>query len=162
MGRHSHVVYKRQCRNYWYVLEINERLKVTNKPFVFKEFPAVLLNLQTGTTEAELAQYVKPTQFPILSEFCMKLTGIKQTDVGNASILKDVLVSFDEWIKRLSTEKKFVFRDDGDEKQNVAICTWTDFDIGVYLKGECSRKLIEVPDYFNRRIDARTIYKVIL
>lgn len=118
------------------------------------------MNLQTGTTEAEFSQYVKPTRFPILSEFCKNLTGIKQTDVDNASNLKDVLKSFDEWIQRFTNEKKFLFRDDGDEKQNVAICTWTDFDIGVYLKGECSRKSIEVPDYFNRRIDARVVYKV--
>lgn len=120
----------------------------------------MLVNLHTGVTEAEFSHYIQPTERPVLSNFCMNLTGIKQADVDKASPLKEVLALFDDWIKRFSTEKDFVFREDGDRKQNVAICTWTDFDIGVYLKGECRRKAIDVPDYLNRRIDAREVYKV--
>lgn len=42
------------------------------------EFPAVLLNTSTGEIESEFHAYVQPQEHPILSEFCMELTGIKQ------------------------------------------------------------------------------------
>ena len=42
------------------------------------EFPAVLLDLQTGDIVAEFQQYVQPQECPILSDFCKELTGISQ------------------------------------------------------------------------------------
>lgn len=42
------------------------------------EFPAVLLNTSNGEIESEFHAYVQPQEHPILSEFCMELTGIKQ------------------------------------------------------------------------------------
>lgn len=127
---------------------------------MIKEFPTVLLNVQSGLVEAEFAHYVKPTNFPVLSEFCKNLTGITQDIVDKASPIKDVLEQFDEWIQRFIREKDLIFENIDDVKQNAAICTWTDFDIGVYLKGECKRKSIELPNYFNRRIDASEIFQV--
>lgn len=46
--------------------------------FHLVEFPAVLLNTSTGQIESEFQAYVQPQEHPILSEFCMELTGIKQ------------------------------------------------------------------------------------
>lgn len=126
-----------------------------------KEFPAVLLNIKSGLTEAEFAHHVKPTKFPILSNYCKNLTGITQADVDKALEIKDVLQKFDEWVQRFIEEKNLVFENgDDDVKQNAAICTWTDFDVGVYLKGECTRKSIELPNYFRRRIDASDVFQV--
>ena len=42
------------------------------------EFPAILLNLQTGNIESEFHQYVLPEENPLLSDFCKQLTGITQ------------------------------------------------------------------------------------
>ena len=42
------------------------------------EFPAVLLDLQTGVVMDEFQQYVQPQENPILSDFCKELTGISQ------------------------------------------------------------------------------------
>ena len=42
------------------------------------EFPAVLLNTQSGDIEAEFHQYLQPQENPILSDFCKQLTGISQ------------------------------------------------------------------------------------
>lgn len=98
----------------------------------------------------------------MLSAYCKNLTGIKQADVDKSLELKEVLKKFDEWIQRFIVEKKLIFQNGDDEtKQNAAICTWTDFDVGVYLKGECERKSIELPSYFKRRIDASQTFQVL-
>lgn len=129
--------------------------------FIQKEFPAVLLNIKSGLIEAEFSHYVKPTKFPVLTEYCKNLTGIAQADVDQALEIKEVLMRFDEWVQRFVGEKNLFFENgDDDVKQNAAICTWTDFDVGVYLKGECKRKSIELKSYFNRRIDASVVFQV--
>jgi inhibitor of KinA sporulation pathway (predicted exonuclease) len=51
-----------------------ERRASTRAPEII-EFPAVLVNLQTGKIEEEFQQYVTPTEIPQLSQFCTTLTG---------------------------------------------------------------------------------------
>jgi len=41
------------------------------------EFPAVLINLQTGKIEDQFQQYVMPTEVKKLSDFCTNFTGNK-------------------------------------------------------------------------------------
>lgn len=42
------------------------------------EFPAVLLNCHTGKVEAEFQSYCRPVINPLLTKYCIKLTGITQ------------------------------------------------------------------------------------
>ena len=50
--------------------------------FLFSvEFPAVLLDIQTGEILDEFQQYVLPRDNPKLSEFCKNLTGISQASI---------------------------------------------------------------------------------
>jgi ERI1 exoribonuclease 2 len=42
------------------------------------EFPAVLLDLESGEVVDEFQQYVQPQECPVLSDFCKDLTGISQ------------------------------------------------------------------------------------
>lgn len=42
------------------------------------EFPAVILDVKSGLVVDEFQKFVKPTENPILSDFCTSLTGIKQ------------------------------------------------------------------------------------
>lgn len=42
------------------------------------EFPAVLLNTNSGEIESEFHRYVQPQEHTKLSEFCKELTGITQ------------------------------------------------------------------------------------
>lgn len=52
----------------------NQSSKWQNLPEII-EFPAVLLNVKTGLIEDQFHHYVMPVENPILSEFCVKLTG---------------------------------------------------------------------------------------
>lgn len=48
--------------------------------FTAVEFPAVLLDLQTGKIIDEFQQFVLPRENPKLSDFCKTLTGISQVN----------------------------------------------------------------------------------
>ena len=64
------------------------------------EFPSILYKLQNNKLEkiGEFHEYVKPIIHPILSEFCVKLTGIKQETVDKADIFPNVFNRHYKWL----------------------------------------------------------------
>lgn len=132
--------------------------------FLFTEFPAILMNLQTGKIEDSFHRYVRPTEKPVLTEFCRNLTGITQNSVNNAQTISYVLDEFDQWLKlnlkkrNLKLPKMLL---NGIRYENSADCafvTWGgDFDY--FLDRECKRKfIINKPQYFNQWIDLKIIF----
>uniref|UniRef100_A0A1A9Z5H2 Exonuclease domain-containing protein n=1 Tax=Glossina pallidipes TaxID=7398 RepID=A0A1A9Z5H2_GLOPL len=125
------------------------------------EFPAVLVNLKTGKIEAEFHKYIMPIESPKLSAFCTKLTGIAQKTVDNGIPLQTALMMFQEWLrKELRARHLSLPKMTKDNKLgNCAFVSWTDWDFGICLHKECSRKRLKKPPYFNQWIDLRAIYK---
>ncbi|XP_008059390.1 ERI1 exoribonuclease 2 [Carlito syrichta] len=129
------------------------------------EFPAVLLNTSTGDIESEFHAYVQPQEHPILSKFCMELTGIKQAQVDEAVPLKICLSQFCKWIHKIQQQKNITFATGVSEPStsDVKICafvTWSDWDLGVCLEYECKRKQLLKPVFLNSWIDLRATYKL--
>ncbi|XP_017705561.1 PREDICTED: ERI1 exoribonuclease 2 [Rhinopithecus bieti] len=129
------------------------------------EFPAVLLNTSTGQIESEFQAYVQPQEHPILSEFCMELTGIKQAQVDEGVPLKICLSQFCKWIQKIQQQKNIIFATGVSEPSTseVKLCafvTWSDWDLGVCLEYECKRKQLLKPVFLNSWIDLRATYKV--
>lgn len=87
------------------------------------EFPAVLLNLRTGMIEEEFQQYVLPVENPILSDFCVKFTGIEQEVVENGVPLRSCLSLFCSWIKEVSEKRRLVFHMKQKESSPENACT---------------------------------------
>lgn len=54
---------------------------------------------QNRNTLGEYCSFIKPTLNPILSDFCTKLTTIKQKDVDAAPLFPDALHDFLDWIE---------------------------------------------------------------
>lgn len=129
------------------------------------EFPAVLLNTSTGEIESEFHAYVQPQEHPILSEFCMELTGIKQDQVDEGVPLKICLSQFCKWIQKIQQQKKITFAagvsdTSTPEVKLCAFVTWSDWDLGVCLEYECKRKQLLKPVFLNSWIDLRATYKI--
>lgn len=105
-------------------------------------------------------QYVRPTEKPQLSEYCLKLTGITQDIVDNANTLDDVLDKFHIWLSNEVKASNLILpKYSTDNKlENCAFITWTSYDFGTYLKLECERKNIKKPEYFNQWIDLSKIF----
>ncbi|XP_038618731.1 ERI1 exoribonuclease 2 [Tachyglossus aculeatus] len=129
------------------------------------EFPAVLLNTSTGEIESEFQSYVQPQEHPILSEFCIELTGIKQAQVDEGVPLKICLSQFWKWIQMIQLKKKIIFAPGisnpaTSEVKSCSFVTWSDWDLGVCLEYECKRKQLRKPEILNSWIDLRATYKL--
>ncbi|XP_074137061.1 ERI1 exoribonuclease 2 isoform X5 [Sminthopsis crassicaudata] len=96
------------------------------------EFPAVLLNTLTGEIESEFQTYVQPEEHPILSKFCVELTGIKQAQVDEGVPLKICLSQFCKWIQVIQQQKKIIFASTvTNSASDVKLCafvTWSGLD----------------------------------
>jgi inhibitor of KinA sporulation pathway (predicted exonuclease) len=77
------------------------------------EIGAVLVN-ESKEIVSEFQRFIKPLRFPILSEFCKKLTSIQQTDVDSASYFNEVIEDFKAWFKR--------------DAESYLLCSWGIYD----------------------------------
>ncbi|XP_055695652.1 ERI1 exoribonuclease 2 [Lutzomyia longipalpis] len=125
------------------------------------EFPAVLLNLETGKIEKEFQRYVFPTENPKLSAFCTRLTGITQDQVDNGVPLCTCLMLFTNWVKEILNEKGLTFPNCNRDNLHgdIALATWTNWDLGLCLRLECSRKRLKKPSFCNQWIDIKKSFE---
>lgn len=90
------------------------------------EFPCILVSRDTKEVINQFHQYVQPTECPMLTNFCTKLTGITQNRVKKAQSLDNVLKNFDKWL-----HKNGLFKEDG--SPDFYICTDGPWDIESFL-----------------------------
>ena len=75
-------------------------------PHEIIEFPAAIVDLkpQSDHQNPEIIdifhRYVKPEQYPILSDYCKNLTNIKQEQVDSSESFADVLEEFTDFLLR--------------------------------------------------------------
>lgn len=77
------------------------------------EIGAILINDQKEIV-SEFEAFIKPIRFPKLSDFCIQLTSIQQSDVDNSPYFNEVIAKFKDW---------FDFDD-----QNYVLCSWGFYD----------------------------------
>jgi len=104
------------------------------------EFPAVLLDTITRREVRHFHAFVKPTERPLLSEFCTRLTGIDQATVDGAETLDRVLVKFCAWLDEFVGE-------------NYSLAADCQSDLRHFLLAECRRKKIRVRDAWRSWVD---------
>lgn len=121
------------------------------------------MDVQTGDILSEFHQYVMPTEEPQLSEFCTNLTGITQTKVEKSGVsIRSCLRLFDIWLEEMVEKHRLVMpkTKSSNLRGNCAFAAWSDWDFGVCLQGECERKRLNKPPYFDQWIDIKQTYKV--
>ncbi len=106
------------------------------------EFPAIIMNSRTLQIEYEFQEYVRPTESPLLSDFCTALTGIHQSDVDHADTLEIVLHNFNYFLHE-------------NQIHNFTMCTDGPWDFIRFLYPETNRKNIPYPDWAKSWIDIR-------
>lgn len=148
-----------------YLIVIDFEATCFEKPFnrnkqEIIEFPACLLNLETGAIEKEFHKYLRPIEIPELSDYCKNLTGITQETVDEGELFPDVMEDFRKWVK--STAKEFQLLFPKYKKSNIdgncAFVTWGNWDFLIQLRNECTRKKVYKPSFFNQWIDLKEIY----
>ncbi|CAH8446743.1 unnamed protein product [Dicrocoelium dendriticum] len=121
------------------------------------EFPVVLLDSSTGAIFDRFCRFVRPTENPILTDFCVSLTGIHQEDVDGAQDLAVVLKEFEHWLRQKKLELGCRFKPQ--TTSGALFVTWTDWDISDCLWNECRRKKLAVPNDLFSRVDLKAIFQ---
>lgn len=115
---------------------------IDNFPKEIIEIGAVMID-EFGNELDRFEMFAKPNKNTILTDFCKKLTTIKQSDVDNADDLKNVLNKFYIWSK------------------DSNLVSWGGYDIR-QIKRDCITQKIEntidVKDMFERHINFKRWY----
>lgn len=121
------------------------------------------MNVETGDILSEFHQYVVPTEEPQLSEFCTNFTGITQKTIETSGIsIRSCLKLFDIWLDEMIEKHQLILpkTKSSNLRGNCAFASWSDWDFGVCLHGECERKRMKKPSYFDQWIDIKRTYKL--
>lgn len=86
----------------------------------------------------EFVEFIKPVAEPVLSEFCTKLTTIKQTNVDSADTFPIVFRRFIDWIGN----------------DDFFLCSWGGYD-QTQFKIDCNRHDVAFPTEFNNHINLK-------
>jgi inhibitor of KinA sporulation pathway (predicted exonuclease) len=92
------------------------------------EIGAVMLNRSTWQIDEEFQQFIKPVRNPVLTQFCIQLTTIKQEDVEKAPTYPEAMASFRDWLG----DKKYIF------------CSWGDYDRKQFIQ-DCEFHQVAYP-----------------
>ncbi|QDT63462.1 3'-5' exonuclease [Calycomorphotria hydatis] len=106
------------------------------------EFPSVLLSLETGDVVDEFEKFVRPHHHPTLTEFCRKLTSIRQCDVDDADSFPQVMQQHLNWLL-----------EHGVSESNGLIVTCGDWDLGTMMPAQCRATvppIAEIPLIYSR------------
>lgn len=132
--------------------------------FFSKEFGAVLVNLRSGAIESEFHEYVRPTNHPHLSNYCVNLTRISQQLIDRQQRFPVVYQKFINWLNEMRTTKQLRFATPNNRSANHAnttFCSWTNWDLGTFFLWDCTRHGIRRPDYLRAWVDGKKIFMVI-
>ena len=102
------------------------------------EIGAVLIDSKTGPVQKEFSSFVRPLNEPILSAFCMGLTGIQQREIDKADDFSKVFPRFLHWIG----------------PQPYRLCSWSTFDLNQF-KTDCARHGLPLPPQFSNHLNLK-------
>ena len=138
---------------YLCVMDVEATCDRSNKGWVHEiiELPVVLVDLHTLTIVDEFQSYVRPTVNTTLTEFCTQLTGITQSQVDAAPTLPEVLEKVDAFLTSQGLDYTGDTRD-------FAFATDGPWDLMHFLDGECNRKDIPKPAYFDKWVNIKDLY----
>lgn len=105
------------------------------------EIGALRLRERTFEIESEFQTFVRPVSEPVLSPFCLTLTGIRQDEVESAEAFPAAFARFSRWVE--STESIW--------------CSWGDYD-RKQLLADAARHAIALPPWLERHVNLKRLY----
>lgn len=93
------------------------------------EIGAVRIDIESRKIVDQLCQFVRPIDNPILSNYCIELTSIKQSDVDAAPVFGEAMRTFGLWLLK--------------EDRPIYIMSWGYFDKN-QIRDESLKKIIKV------------------
>lgn len=129
------------------------------KPQEIIEFPAMLLNVETGEVEGVFHSYIKPDVHQQLSEYCIELTGITQHQVDSGISLVEALDMHQQWLNNhglISLSEALKQGPKRDPSQRTFIYTICgDWDLKVCLPNQLEYQKKKLPMAFQSWINIK-------
>jgi 3'-5' exoribonuclease 1 len=116
------------------------------------EFPVVLVDTRTQKVVDQFHSFCKPSLNPILTDFCVNLTGISQETVDKSQTFPYTLAKFERWLSAVSSPPNY---------EDCVFVTDTSFDIGKFLKMQLIHDALPLPMYIHSWINVRMIVKTL-
>lgn len=93
--------------------------------------------MDTEEVVSEFHKFVRPTETPELSPFCLKFLHLEDKNLEEEETLPEVLQKFIYWLDEITKQFGFEFyrpKIELDKGQKIGcVATWTDWDIGTQL-----------------------------
>jgi 3'-5' exoribonuclease 1 len=102
------------------------------------EIGAACLESGAGPVSSEFDAFVRPVISPQLSDFCVQLTSIQQTDVDSADDFREVFPRFVDWIG----------------PESFVLCAWGGYDLQQF-RIDCRRHGVTLPASFENYINLK-------
>ncbi|KAK3917429.1 3'-5' exoribonuclease 1 [Frankliniella fusca] len=137
---------------YYLVVDFEATCNTVNAPdypHEIIEFPAVLVSSKDRAIIDTFQSYVRPEINPILSDFCVQLTGITQATVDASDTFEIVLRKFEEWMSHhgLHSSHKCILVTDG---------PW---DMAQFFHGQCKVAGVQYPTWAKRWLNIRKAFR---
>lgn len=108
------------------------------------EFPTVIVDIKTRKIIDQFNTFVKPTDYPTLSDFCKKLTSITQKQVDLGIKLKEACHKHYDFIQKY---------------KNGVFVTCGNWDLQKMLPMDCKRHDLKIPSIYKQWINIKTAHK---
>jgi inhibitor of KinA sporulation pathway (predicted exonuclease) len=143
---------------YLVVLDFECTCEDTDPHFLHEiiEFPAVLIRTDTKEVVGEFRKFVRPVEIPRLTNFCMNLTKIQQSDVDSANALDQTIAEFECWLKEKGLQWDPLA---APETFNFALATDGPWDLHAFLFRECNRKKMPFPAWGRQWVNVRKLHQ---
>jgi inhibitor of KinA sporulation pathway (predicted exonuclease) len=119
------------------------------------EFPSVLLKYnEEQNTYIEISRfqkYCKPLTKPLITPFCLELTGITQEKINMGLKFPDVLKYHHDWLMHHT-------QSDGVDIANITILTYGAWDLCQMLVSEAKRWQVDIPIIYKHFINIKCEY----
>jgi inhibitor of KinA sporulation pathway (predicted exonuclease) len=112
------------------------------------EVPVLLLRATDGEQVGKFHSYVRPVCNPVLTAFCVKLTGITQETVDHAEPFAVVLRNLTRFLS-----------EHGVARGNTTFVTCGDWDLQTMLPAQCKLSGVACPSVFRRWVNIKKEYR---
>lgn len=147
-------------RDNWYILPAIYIIIDLANLLLPSDFGACLINLNNGRIVENYQSFVQPTEFSI-TYGCMKTLGISNKTVDGYPPLKSVVSAFQKWVNDIRYDYDLNIPHRGRScDENAYFCSWSNMDLGSFLRKECYNKDFSYANYMKWWLNAQEIYYV--
>nr|SZF06462.1 ERI1 exoribonuclease3-like isoform X1 [Psoroptes ovis] len=142
---------KQQNFDYFLILDFEATCdKPQLKPMEIIEFPVLKFDCRTNEIVDTFHRYVRPTVNPILTPFCIELTGIIQSMVDESDKFTKIFIDFQNWL--LETR---LINSNAAPISRFTFITCGDWDLKRILPVQCKICNLEIPSYMKSWINVK-------